>query len=135
MNHLLFSTCLTLINSISFPASYLIKDLYQQEPSITGIWKGKSLCTDQASGCHDEEVVYRVTQDAGSNIVKIDADRIANGKAVNMGELTFTYDKTKNMLTSKAGSNLWQLTVKGNQMTGVLLKDGVVFRNLVLGRE
>lgn len=128
--------CLLLINSIPYPTSSdLRKNVYSQETSITGTWRGQSLCVDPATGCHDEDVFYHITQETGSATVKIDADKIIDGKAVNMGELVFTYDKAKGMLVSKVGKSLWQLTIKGNQINGVLLREGSTIRKVTLKKE
>jgi hypothetical protein len=106
-----------------------------QEVALNGTWRGQSLCVDHSTSCKDEQVVYRIKQEAGSAIVNIDADKIVDGNAVNMGALVFTYDKTKATLTSSAGKNLWQFTVKGKQIDGVLLRDGSPFRKLTLKKD
>jgi|GEM_PF-4684962 len=141
MNHTNLAVVLFfLINTISTNASLERKkniigviDLYQDV--LAGTWRGKSVCVDKASGCHDEEVIYHITHDATSDRVEVDADRIVDGKAINMGSLVFTYDKAEGTLSSKVGRNTWQFKIKEKQMQGVLLREGEIFRNVLLNKD
>jgi len=54
---------------------------------------------------------------------------------MNMGTLVFTYDKEKDLLTNNAGKNLWQLAVNGNQIEGVLLRNGEIFGKMSLKKD
>jgi hypothetical protein len=107
----------------------------QDKVALNGTWRGQSLCVDHSGACKDEQVVYRIKQEEGTTTVNIDADRIVDGKAVNMGALVFTYDKAKATLSSTAGKNLWQLTINGKQIDGVLLKDGSTIRKVSLKKD
>jgi hypothetical protein len=118
----------------SRPEARNMSDL-DQETTLSGTWRGKSICEDTASGCHDEEVVYRMVHASGSETVSVDAGKIVDGKVINMGPLVFTYDKARNMLSNNSGRNSWQLVIKGKQISGVLLRDGAVFRNVALTKD
>jgi hypothetical protein len=137
MNFFCWVVGLLFVNSFSGTVSLCLdnnKD-FDQEAALSGTWRGRSICVDRSGGCHDEEVIYHIKQAAGSPEVNIDADKIVDGKAVNMGMLVFTYDKKKGLLTSNAGKNLWQLTVNGNQIEGMLLRDGEIFRKMGLKKD
>ena len=87
--------------------------------AVAGDWTGTSLCTDLKAlpACHDETVVYHFTNIA-ENKVHVAADKIVDGKPVNMGE--FDMDVAGNRLTSRQGRALWDFTVDGDSITGTL---------------
>jgi len=108
---------------------------FDQKVALTGTWRGHSICVDRSGGCRDEEVIYHIKEAAGSPEVNIDADKIVDGKTMNMGTLVFTYDKEKDLLTNNAGKNLWQLAVNGNQIEGLLLRNGEIFGKMSLKKD
>jgi len=62
---------------------------------ILGTWRGSSVCSDRAAApsCNDEQMVYEISTIPGKpNMVKVQADRIVDGKRVPMGDLEFTQD-------------------------------------------
>lgn len=101
--------------------------------TLLGEWKGESLCTVKASACHDETVVYEITAPTGRREHLVwKADKIVDGKQVNMGSLDCKYDQEAHTMTCDVqGRGVWSLTVDGDLMTGTLkLSDGTVFRNV-----
>jgi hypothetical protein len=96
---------LLLINSFSVTVSLCLdgREDFDQNVALTGTWRGRSICVDRSGGCRDEEVIYRIKQAIGSSDVSIYADKIVDGKAMDMGTLVFTYDKEKGLLTNNAG--------------------------------
>ena len=98
-----------------------------------GKWKGESLCTVKPSACHDEIVVYEFTAPVGPKDHLVwKADKIVDGKQVNMGSLDCTFDSDKHTVTcDMPGRGTWSLTINGDNMTGTLkLSDGTLFRKV-----
>lgn len=105
--------------------------------AVLGKWKGESLCTVKPSACHDETVVYEFTAPAGPKDHLVwKADKIVDGKQVNMGSLDCTYASESRTITcDMPGRGVWSLTVEGDVMTGTLkLSDGRVFRKVSVKR-
>ena len=106
----------------------------QGKPAIAGIWRGQSSCTQKESACHDETVVYRFSplqEKPGS--FSVSADKIVDGKAVNMGTLEFQYVVDEQVLECRYAQGVWRLSVDGEKMDGTLTRpDGSVFRRLLL---
>jgi hypothetical protein len=109
----------------------------QGKPAIAGIWRGQSSCTQKESACHDETVVYRFSplqEKPGS--FSVSADKIVDGKAVNMGILEFQYFEDQQALVCKYAQGVWRLTVDGKEMEGTLTRpDGSLFRRVRLHKE
>lgn len=100
---------------------------------VLGKWKGESLCMVKPSACHDETVVYEITAPTGSKDHLVwKADKIVDGKQVNMGSLDCKYAHESHTITcDMPGRGVWSLTVDGDVMTGTLkLSDGTVFRKV-----
>jgi len=54
--------------------------------SVTGTWRGESLCVTDAPACHNESVVYYIKAVPDRpDLVLIRADKIVDGKAITMG--------------------------------------------------
>jgi hypothetical protein len=118
----------------SQPSLDLLKnnDDVQDTNSPEGTWRGRSICISQSSGCHDEEVVYRITRDKGSNSYHVDADKIVNGEAINMGPLVFSFDQTKGILSNETGKNSWRFNISSDRMEGSLMRDHEALRKITL---
>src|SRR6478736_1695634 len=82
------------------------------QTTITGIWKGTSICQIKNSPCHDEIVVYYITKAQGTDTFSIAANKIVNGKEEEMGIIGFKLDRKKNRLLSTDYNSLWTLTFK-----------------------
>ena len=93
---------------------------------VIGTWEGESKCTVRPSACHDEHVIYEVTQ-AGKEKLKMSADKVVNGERQNMGDLECAYDgKT---LSCPFAKGVWAFDIRASKMTGTLkLTDGTLFR-------
>jgi hypothetical protein len=100
-----------------------------------GTWRGQSICVSKNSGCHDEEVIYRITREKDSNKYNVDADRIVDGKAINMGPLVFSFDPTTATLSNETGKNQWTFALQENRMDGTLTRDNEVFRKITLVKQ
>ena len=109
----------------------------QGKPAIAGIWRGQSSCEQKESACRDETVVYRVSplQDKPGSF-SVSADKIVDGKAVNMGTLEFRYIAAQHALVCEYAQGVWRLSVNETKMEGTLTRpDGIVFRRVALRKE
>jgi hypothetical protein len=109
----------------------------QGKPQIAGIWSGQSSCTQKDSACREETVVYRFSplQDKPGSF-SVSADRIVDGKPVNMGTLEFQYIEDQQALVCKYAQGVWRLTLDGSKMRGTLTRpDGTLFRRVLLQKE
>jgi hypothetical protein len=102
-----------------------------------GKWRGDSSCVARNTACHDETVVYRLSDLPNKpGYVLVSADKIVNGNAINMGTLEFRYHQTQQMLVCEYSQGVWQLKLTGERMEGRLtLQDGTEFRRVTLQRE
>jgi hypothetical protein len=99
-------------------------------------WEGESLCTVPNSPCHNEHVVYRISQDKDvPSKYTIAADKIVNGQPEYMGDLHCTCDQSKsNLRCVKPG--VWDFTIAGDTMTGTLkLNDGTLYRKISVKKK
>ena len=100
---------------------------------VLGTWEGESICTVHPSACHDEHVIYEITQGADKKL-KMSADKVVNGERQNMGDLDCTYDGKTFSCSIPLGT--WAFEVSGSKMKGALkLKDGTLFRNVDIARR
>jgi hypothetical protein len=126
-----FASCVLFISA----ASQLM--FAQAKPAIAGIWRGQSSCTQKESACREETVVYRFSplQDKPGSF-SVSADKIVDGKAVNMGTLEFQYVEDRHALVCKYAQGVWRLSVDGEKMGGTLTRpDGSLFRRVLLHKE
>jgi hypothetical protein len=122
---LVFSTC-----------AYAAADQKSPELSdLVGDWSGTSLCQVKPSACHDENVVYHLSNPHDDKIT-IQADKIVDGKPINMGAGDWTYQKSARSLTFEIPRGMWKLVVTGDTMDGTLTDpDGTIFRKVHLSRS
>jgi hypothetical protein len=120
-----------LLCAISLLMAANVATAQKTNATVLGTWKGESLCTVKPSACHDEVVVYEITTVAGSkDHISWKADKIVDGKQVNMGTLECTYE-SNTVTCDMPGRGVWSLTVDGDVMTGTLkLSDGTLFRRV-----
>jgi hypothetical protein len=126
-----FARCVLLISA----ASQLM--FAQGKPTIAGIWRGQSSCTQKESACREETVVYRFSPLHGEpGSFSVSADKIVDGKAVNMGTLKFLYVEDQRALVCKYAQGIWRLSVDGEEIRGTLTRpDGSLFRRVLLHKE
>lgn len=116
-------------------ASHLI--FAQGKLAIAGNWRGQSSCEQKQSACREETVVYRFSplRDKPGSFA-VTADRIVDGKAVNMGTLEFRYVQDQHALVCEYAQGVWRLSVDGDKMEGTLTRpDGSLFRRVALHKE
>src|SRR5262249_34496482 len=109
----------------------------QDESDLVGDWSGESICQDKNPSCHDEKNVYHISKSEKPGILTISADKIVNGKAVNMGSIDFKYDKENKTLISESDRAVWRFVVKDRTMEGTLnLMPGKrLFRRITLKKD
>lgn len=110
---------------------------------LVGRWRGTSICTkaDWNAACHDETVVYEATEGAAPGHVRLEAYRIVNGSAVDMGDLDFAYDAGAKAWVAEFANtrtrSRWTFAVSGDQIDGrgVLLPSMQVARTVHVTRS
>ena len=123
--------------SVLFIAAASQLMLAQGKPAIAGIWRGRSSCEQKESACREETVVYRFSplQDKPGSF-SVSADKIVEGKAVNMGTLEFRFIEDQHSLVSEYAQGVWRLSVDGQKIEGTLTRpDGSLFRRVALHKE
>lgn len=105
-----------------------------QPKQFVGTWEGTSLCTIPTSPCHNEDVIYRVTEE-GSGL-KLDMDKVVNGQQENMGALTCKVANATTLHCNLQGrtdaDDFWEFKLSGRRMTGTLTvpSRGGLFRKI-----
>jgi hypothetical protein len=115
----------------------------QDAAAIVGTWRGTSVCVDLVAhpACHDEFVVYEVTGPAADGTVRLQADKIVEGKREAMGELSFAFARdTGTWIADFERPRMrgrWSLRIDGTTMAGTLasLPDGKVARRVSLKKQ
>ena len=127
---------LTLTATLAFLFAGTLSLQGQAPKDISGNWEGQSLCTVPSSPCHNEHVVYRISQDkGGAGHYTIGADKIVNGQQEFMGDLPCTYDPGKGYLRCLS-PDVWEFKVNGDTMTGTLkLVDGTLYRKISVRKK
>jgi hypothetical protein len=105
--------------------------------SLVGNWKGTSVCQVINSPCHDEIVVYHISNDSSNHSYTDDAGKIVNGKEMDMGTLKFSFNAQQKLLylTDSVAQIKWEFKVSSNKMHGTLISKGNLFRVVDLKRE
>jgi uncharacterized protein (DUF2147 family) len=110
--------------------------LAQDKDQLIGNWSGDSVCQVKGSSCRDEKVVYHIVKGSDAAHVTVSADKIVNGKAINMGTGDYTYDRENGTLVNETEGRVWKFIVKGRAMEGTLtMPDKMVYRRVTLTRN
>ncbi len=81
-------------------------------------------------------VIYRIQKLPARGHVTISADKIVNGRAINMGSLEFHYDQQLKIWMCQYSQGVWRLTVQGAKVDGTLTEpDGTLFRQITLRKD
>ena len=128
---------ITLLIIAAFAVSQACTAASSAPDEIAGDWTGESICTIKTSPCHDEHVIYHISQPDSNGKLKIDADKVVNGKPEPMGTIDCTFDKKASTLTCPTNNGgKWEFSVTGNKMEGTLkLPDGTIFRRVNVAKE
>lgn len=109
--------------------------------SITGVWKGTSLCQVKNSPCHDETAVYHISPSGKPGVYKMQMNKIVNGAEEEMGVTDFVYDRSKHSLTGitkdrQQREGVWKFIVKGGHISGTLVIDGnTLYRKIEVTKQ
>jgi hypothetical protein len=94
---------------------------------LFGDWSGESKCVGTNPSCHDEIVVYHISQSKlDPKKVLISADKIVDGKPDWMGDFDCDYDREKQTLRAEfkiprtGGTGVWEFKIDGDKMDGTL---------------
>jgi hypothetical protein len=108
----------------------------QDAELLYGSWVGESICQVKESACHDEKALYIVGKSDAPGKVSVTADKIVDGKPVEMGTMDFSYNPKTGVLYAEYKYGAWKFTVKGEKMEGTLTTpDKVVFRRVTLNKQ
>jgi hypothetical protein len=118
-------------------ASVLTREASAQSPRAAanarpaGVWRGTSLCLVRPSPCHDETVVYRITQMNAADSVSIDARKIVRGEEEEMGVLGCRFVARGGDVTCALPQGVWHFVIRNDSLTGELrLRDNTRFRDV-----
>src|SRR5262245_20364383 len=113
---------------LTFVAGYSKAQNLNLDSSITGIWKGTSICQVKNSPCHDEIVVYYITKVEGIDTFNISANKIVNGKEEEMGVIGCKLDRKNNRLLSTSYNSQWTFNFKDKDLDGTLFHKENLYR-------
>ncbi len=106
-----------------------------RDPGPVGAWHGASTCLVKPSACHDEEALYRFSaSDGARDRVVCSANKIVDGKDVNMGSSECAYDaKSRSLACPLPSGDSVHLEIHRNAMEGgMTLRDGTPWRRIEL---
>ena len=104
--------------------------------ALAGNWVGESICTIKNSPCHDEHVIYRLEEPDPAGKMKIQMDKVVNGKPEIMGTVNCSFDTATSTITCLVNENTWKFKVAGKTMDGTLtLADGRLYRRISVRKE
>jgi hypothetical protein len=111
--------------------------LRAQQASLTGVWRGESICVQQGTACNNEHVVYYIDAIPDhQDQVQIRADKIVNGEAITMGTSTWNLDAAHHTIEWKTPRQVWLISVSGTRAEGSLtLSDGTPIRKMTLQKQ
>lgn len=110
------------------------------DKAVLGSWEGDSKCTVPDSPCHDEHVLYQITEDKKDPFqLNVDAYKFSDGAPVFMGTLGCRYDSKAGVLSCTSSTRQkddWEFHVMGDSMAGrLMLDDGkTLYRRVTLHR-
>ena len=97
--------------------------------SITGTWKGSSLCQVKDSPCHDEEVVYHIFKSDNTLDYNLQMNKVVNGQEEVMGTVLFTFNPEKHELVATPKPYiLWRFKLAGGKIDGTLIYKDQLYR-------
>ena len=106
------------------------------DSGIAGSWTGESLCTGTRAACKDEHVIWTFQAPDSAGRVASSADKVVDGKRINMGTGELQFDKATSTLTFKIPLGAWKLNMKKDVIDATLtLTDGEVVRLMNLKKD
>lgn len=115
--------------------------LQASDKAVLGSWEGESKCTVPDSPCHDEHVLYQISQDKKDPFqLNLDAYKVIEGAPEFMGALACRYESKVGALSCTSSTREkddWEFHVMGDAMSGrLLIDDGkTLYRRITLHRS
>ena len=125
---------MAILSFLMLSANYLFAHPLVTDTSLTGTWKGTSICQIKPSACNDEIAVYHITKGTKQSSYHIVANKVINGKEEDMAEDDYVFNAANHSLfcyIDKYKVTI-QLFVKGNSIEGTLVRDKIVYRVIKL---
>jgi hypothetical protein len=114
--------------------------LQASDKAVLGSWEGESKCTVPDSPCHDEHVLYQITEDKKDPWqLNLDAYKIIEGAPEFMFTLACHYEAKAGALSCTSSTKAkddWEFHVLGDVMSGrLIIDDGkTLYRRITLRR-
>jgi hypothetical protein len=108
---------------------------------VIGSWEGESKCMVANSPCHDEHVLYQITEDRKDPWqLSLDTYEVNDGTPEFMGTLNCQYDSKAGALSCTSSTKEkddWEFHTIGDTMAGRLLVDDgkTIYRRITLHRS
>lgn len=112
----------------------------QSVKTVLGSWEGESKCMVRDSPCHDEHVLYQISQDKKDPWqLNVDGYKVVEGAPDFMGTLTCHYESKSGALSctsSNREKDDWEFHIFGDSMSGrLMIDDGkTLYRRITLHR-
>lgn len=126
--------CISL-SVIAFNSAKAQANLTSKDSSVTGIWKGTSICQVKNSPCHDENVIYYISKGKSADTFSIKATKLVNGVEDDMGTLECKFERKTNQLICVNDKAIWTFNVRGRSIDGTLFVQGKLFRIVKLSKQ
>ena len=110
------------------------------DKAVLGSWEGDSKCTVSDSPCHDEHVLYQITEDRKIPFqLNLDAYKVIEGTPEFIGTLACSYESKAGALSCTSNTKEkddWEFHLIGDTMSGrLMLDDGkTLYRRVILHR-
>ena len=102
---------------------------------LAGVWKGSSICQIKESPCHDEVVVYYVTEEPEHEVFQIKMNKVVNGADETMGVLDCKAAPARDALDCRPNDcTTWSLKLDKDVLNGTLLYKGQLYRKIRMTR-
>ena len=107
------------------------------EQQLVGDWRGDSICMVRPSACNDEKALYHFKQLGGQpNRFSLQADKIVNGQAEEMGTMECSYAPEKHAVTCSTQRLTLHLKLDGKNLDGTMnLANGTLWRKINLKKD
>ena len=106
------------------------------DDTLSGDWRGDSICVVRNSACVDEKSLYHFKKLGQTDRYSLQADKIVNGQPVNMGTVDCVFAPEKQALTCELQKGVIHLSLNGTRLEGTMnLADGMLWRNISLAKD
>jgi hypothetical protein len=106
--------------------------------SLSGDWRGTSVCVANHDPCRDETALYHLTGPDERHLVTVVGSKVVDGREIVMGPPSdFTYDAEKGTLILETERSVFRFTVSGDKLEGTLtlMPSGVLYRKISLKKD